>query len=171
MIEKIHSDDLPLHNKLRLLQDSFSYIFIDVDITLLKFIEQYLYHIFIVSDMNPFNLAGFGQNLIAEDMVAACISRTSFIINKYYKGELSTRNILQGIIWGVDAPRQLQELMVYANTYEIPYDQKIYLKWMYSFYGEPLDFKKLDGFERAISNTISKTILPQKRKKSRFQFL
>lgn len=172
IIETIHSDDLPLHKQLGQLQDSFSYIFIDVDITLIKFIEQYLYHIFIVSDMNPFNLVGIGQLLKAEEIIISCIARTTFIINKYYKGELSSRNILQGMILEVDAPQQLQELLVYAKAFEVPYDQAVYIKWMYSFFGELLGFKNLTNnrFERSISNIVSSTISPKKRKNSRFAF-
>ena len=169
--EKIQSDDLPLHKQLGQLQDSFSYIFIDIDITLVKYIEQYLNHIFIVSDMNPFNSADIGQRLKVEGMVEKCISRTSFIINKFYKGELSSRNILQSIFLNGDV-QQLQDLIVYSKTFDVPYDPKVYLKWVYSFFGEALRFKNLfeDNFEQAISNILSNTISIQKSKRSHFSF-
>jgi len=169
-IEKIHFDELLLHKQLGQLQDRFSYIFIDVDITLIKLIEQYLNHIFIVSDMNAFNIANIMQLMKAEDMVTKCISRTSFIINKYYKGELSSRNILQSMLLKEDISQQLQDLIVYSKAFEVPYEQKVYLKWVYSFFGEPLRFKNLfnDCFGKAISNIISNTISLQKRKSSSF---
>ncbi|MHB8064479.1 MAG: protein kinase domain-containing protein [Ruminiclostridium sp.] len=172
-LSDIYTDELLLHKQLGQLQDSFSYVFIDVDITLLKFIEQYLNHIFIISDMNAFNVADIGQMLKAEGMIAKCISRTAFIINKYYKGELSSRNILQSMLSTGDTPEQLQDLIVYAKVFEVPYDQKVYLKWMYSFFGEPLRFKNFfnDDFGKAISNIISNTISPQKRKCSRLSDL
>jgi len=168
LTKKIHSDELLLHKQLGQLQDSFSYMFIDVDITLLKFIEQYLNHIFIVSDMNAFNIEDIGQLLEVEGILTKCISRTSFIINKYYKGELSSRNIIQSMFLNGDTPQQLQDLIVYAKAFEIPYDQKVYLKWIYSFFGEPLRFKNLinDCFGKAISNIISNTVSPKKRKGS-----
>ena len=165
LIEEIPSDRLLLHKQLAQLQDSFSYIFIDVDLTSIKFIEQYLNHIFIVSDMSPFNAVDIGQWLNVEGMSTKCISRTAFIINKYYKGELRSLNILQSMLLIGDTSQQLEELIAISKAFEVPYDQKVYLKWMYSFFGETLRFKTLfkDCFGKAISNIISNTISSKKR--------
>jgi serine/threonine protein kinase len=170
LAEGIHSDELLLHKQLGQLQDSFSHIIIDVDIASIKLIEQYLNHIFIVSDMNAFNIEDIGQLLKGEGMLGESVVRTSFIINKYYKGELSSRNIIQGMLLNGEISQQLQDLIVYAKVFEVPYNQKVYLKWMYSFFGEPLRFKNLfnDDFGKAISNIISKTIALEKMKFSRF---
>ena len=148
------------------MQDSFSYIFIDVDITFIKFIQQYLNYIFIVSDMNSFNAADIGKWLKVEGIMAKCISRASFIINKYYKGELSSRSILQSMLLNGDVPQELEELIAYVKIFEVSYEQKVYFKWIYSYFGEPLSFKSLfkDCFGKQISNIISNTILSEKRK-------
>ena len=163
---KLPFDSLILNKQLAQLKDNFTHIFIDVDITLLKFVQQYLNHIFIVSDMNPFNAADIGKLLKIEGIVTDSICRTSFIINKYYKGELSSRSILQSMLLNGDAPTELQELIAYAKAFEVQYDQKVYFKWMYSCFGEPLRFKSLfkDCFGKQISNIISNTILSKKRK-------
>ncbi len=169
--EKILSDNLTLHRQLGQLQESFSYIIIDVDITSLEVLEQYSSHIFIVSDMNPFNLLEINQVMKSGELVKKCISRTSFVINKFCKGELSPNSILQGMLLTKDVPNELQELIAYAKAFEVPYDQKVYLKWMYSFFGEALNFHKAidDNFHKSILNIISNTISQTKRK-NRFVF-
>ena len=172
LINQISANELLIHKNLCQLQDDFSYIFIDVDITLIKNIEQYLNHIFIVSDMNPFNVADIGQQLKTEGMIAKCFSKTSIIINKYYKGELSSLNILKSMLVGSDVPDKLQELILNSKSFEVPYEPKVYIKWMYSFFGEPLRFRNLnnDYFGQTISNILSKIILPKTRKCSRSVF-
>lgn len=164
LADKINSDELLFHKDLAQLQYNFSYLFIDVDITLLKFLEQYLNHTFIVSDMNPFNLLDLGQQLQEDGMLEKFISTTSFIINKYYKGELSSQSILQSILLGGESTQSLQDLIINTKSFEVLYDQKVYLKWMYSFFGEPLKFKNLqkDSFGQAIQNITLSTITQKK---------
>ena len=168
--EKISYDNLILHRQLGQLQQSFSYIIIDVDITFLKVLEQYSSHIFIVSDMNPYNLYEIIQVMKSPELARKCISRTSFIINKFCTGELSSRSILQGILLTDDIPNDLQELIAYAKVFEVPYEQKVYIKWMYSFFGEALNFQKTndDKFQKSIQNIISNTISQIKKKEGRF---
>lgn len=172
LTKQFTSDTIMLHKQLGQLQESFPYIFIDVDITLVKIIEKYINHIFIVSDMNPFNLLDISRYLQEESMVSKCTSRTSFIINKRYKGTLSSQSILQSMLIDENVPQELQELIAFSKTFELPYDEKIYFKWMYSFFDEPLRFKNLFNsyFGKAISNIITNTIYPTKRKVSRFSF-
>ncbi len=170
--EKILYDNLILHRQLEQLQQSFSYIIIDVDIIFLEALEQYSSHIFIVSDMNPFNLYEINQVMKSRELAKNCISRTSFIINKFCTGELSSRSILQGILLTDDIPNELQELIAYAKAFEVPYEQMVYIKWMYSFFGEALNFHKSidNNFKKSILNIISNTILQTKNKESRFIF-
>ncbi len=166
--EKIISDGLLLYRSLSQLPDTFSFIFVDMDMSLLKSTEKYLNHIFIVSDMNPYNMSELGRLLQVEGLISQCISRTSFIINKFYKGELASRNILQSILLNQDT-RQLQDLIIHSKIFEIPYDQKIYFMWMYSCFGEPLKFSGITsgGFEDSIWDVISGTFSYYKRKRLR----
>jgi serine/threonine protein kinase len=168
--EKILYDNLILQRQLGQLQQNFSYIIIDVDITFLNALEQYSNHIYIVSDMNPFNLYEINSAMKADDLARKCISRTSFIINKFCTGELSPRSILQGLLLTSDISNELQELIVYAKAFEVPYEQKVYIKWMYSFFGEALSFQKSidEKFLKSIQNIISSTISKTKMKESRF---
>ncbi len=168
---KINTDILTLHKQLGCLQDRFSYILLDVDITQLGCLEKYLTHIFIVTDMNPFNLSSISQVMETEELAIKCSSRTSFVINKFYMGELGSRDILQGMLLSEDSSKGIQELVVYSKVFEIPYEQNIYLKWMYSFFGETLSFKKhiSNKFQESILHIISNTISPAK-KKARFTF-
>ena len=170
VIKNIHSEELFLHKQFSELQNSFSYIFIDADLTLLKYIQQYLNHIFIVSDMNPFNAANIGHLLQADGISADFISRVHFIINKFYKGELSSQNILQGIFLDKEVLQELEELIAYVTIFEVPYEERVYFKWIYSFFGEPLRLKNLSDtyFGKAISNIVLNTILSPKRKRSLF---
>lgn len=166
----IQTDLLALHTQLVYLQDKFSYILIDLDITLLKFIEKYLNHVIIVSDMNPFNLSAISQVMGEEDLAIKCNLRTSFIINKFYMGELGSLDILQSMLLADNTSKGIQELVAYAKVFEIPYERKVYFSWMYSFFGEPLSFKRQvdDKFNQSILNIISNTIIPAKKKESRF---
>ncbi|PYG89132.1 serine/threonine-protein kinase [Ruminiclostridium sufflavum DSM 19573] len=172
LARKVPSEMLTLHKYLGELQKRFSYIVLDVDMTLLTYLEQYLNHIFLVSDMNPFNLSAASQVMRTDGLAAKCIFKTSFVINKFYMGEISSHNILQSILLTEDATAEIQDLTANANIFEVPYEQKIYLKWMYSYFGEALSFKRLmdEGFRQAILNILSDTILPARRKKSRFTF-
>lgn len=168
----IFPDNLMLQNQLGQLQKSFSYLILDVDITLLKYIEQYSNNIYIVSDMNPFNLSCINEALQSENLTLKCISNISFIINKYYMGEMSSRSLLQSSILADDVSQELQELIISAKTFEVPYEQKVYLSWIYSFFGEALHFSKSidDNFKKSIQNIISQTILPPKNRKPHFIF-
>ncbi len=170
--DEILYDNLILHRQLGQLQQSFSHIFIDVDIKFLKALEQYSNHIFIVSDMNPFNLYEINQVMKSDELARKSSSRTSFIINKFCSGELSPRSILQGTLLTNDIPNELQELIAYAKVFKVPYEQKVYIKWMYSFFGEALSFQKSidDKFHKSILNIISNTISKKNRKEGRFVF-
>lgn len=170
LTENIHSEELSLRKQLSQLQNYFSYIFIDVDIPLLKNIRQYLNHAFIVSDMNPFNAADIGHLLQSDGISADFIPSAHFIINKFYKGEISSQNILQGAFLIGDVSEELEELIAYAAIFEVPYEERVYFKWIYSFFGEPARLKSLSDtcFGKAISNIVRNTILSSKRKRNLF---
>ena len=122
--------------------------------------------------MNPFNLYEINQVMKSDELARKSSSRTSFIINKFCSGELSPRSILQGTLLTNDIPNELQELIAYAKVFKVPYEQKVYIKWMYSFFGEALSFQKSidDKFHKSILNIISNTISKKNRKEGRFVF-
>lgn len=160
---KDKSESMRITSALGQLTESFSYIFIDTDITQIKLIEQYMSHIFIVSDMNPYNLEDLTLALKSEDIIAGIGRKTSLIINKYYNGELKLKNILQSIISTDDMQEAFQELLTYTKVFSIPYSSKIYFKWIYSFFGDPLKFNGGKEFENAIRNIISNSFWPERR--------
>lgn len=165
----IPSDNMIFSKQLGQLQEDFSYIFIDVDIALVKFIVQYLNHIIIVSDMNPYNLSGIVPELYSAEMEKLQL-KTAMIINKFYKGELNPKNILQGAIQGPDVQEMLQELFINSRVFTVPYDPKIYFKWMYSYFSDPMRFDKYinKDFKQAIQSIIASTFVPAYKKHSYF---
>lgn len=165
-----NSEELLFNKRLSELQSCFRYIFIDAEPTLLKYVRQYSNHIFIVSDMNPFNSANIGQLLQTEGIESDFISRAHFIFNKFYKGELIPQNILQVMLLNKDVSQELEELIAYVKVSEVPYDERVYFKSAYSFFGAPMRLKSLSDsdFGKAISNIVSNTILFSKRKHTIF---
>lgn len=157
-----HTDPLILYKHFSKLQTQFSSIFVDAELSILKLIEHFVNHIFLVCDMNPYNISGLGARLDVEVMASDLISGASFIINKFYKGELSSYDLLQSIFQSKGNEEHLQKLISLSRKFEVPYDQGIYLEWMYSGFGEPLKFGRLlsDRLEKAISCIVTEVIQP-----------
>ena len=159
-----NTDPLVLYKQFSQLQDQFSLIFVDTDLPVLKLIEQYVNHIYLVCDMNPLNISELGDRLAAEKLNFDGISKISFIVNKFYKGELSSSIILHNMLFNNFDEDYLRNLISLSKIYEVPYDKRVYLGWAYSGFGEPLRFKRelaADGFGAAISQ-IAAGILPFK---------
>ena len=157
-----HTDPLILYKQFSQLQDQFSLIFVDTDLSNLKMIEQYVNHICLVCDMNPLSISALGDRLAAEKLNFDCSSKISLIVNKFYKGELSSSIVLQNMLFNNFEEDYLRNLVSLSKIYEVPYDHRIYLGWAYSGFGEPLRFKRAlsaDGFGAAISH-IADGILP-----------
>ncbi|HEX2925925.1 MAG TPA: serine/threonine-protein kinase, partial [Ruminiclostridium sp.] len=163
-------DDIKLYKLLGQLQEKFSYIFIDSPPEYLRCMEKYLDHIFIITDMNPFNLVKIIPFLEPTGLSGKICAKTSFVINKFYNGELGTDILVQSILSDNRISEELQDLISSADIFEVPYCEKIYLKWMYSYFGETKVFNSIipGSFDKAISNIISNKIIPQKIKKSLF---
>jgi len=159
-----HTDPLIIYKQFSQLQDQFSFILIDADLSILKMIEHIVSHIFLVCDMNPYYMAGLWKRIEVKELASTYSSGTSFIINKFYKGELSSYDILQCTISNNSTDEFLRKLVSLSNLFEVPYDQWIYLKWMYSGFGEPLKFggKLRDRFGMAVAHIVDKTIQPPK---------
>lgn len=157
-----HTDPLILYKHFSKLQNQFSFIFIDAELSILKLIEQFLNHIFLVCDMNPYNISGLGERLDVEVPALDLVSGASFIINKFYKGELSPCRLLQSILLGKGNQEYLHKLISLSKHFEVPYDQRIYLEWMYSGFGEPLKLGRLlsDKLEKAISGIVEEIVRP-----------
>ncbi len=157
-----HTDPLILYKHFSKLQNQFSFIFIDAELSILKLIEQFLNHIFLVCDMNPYNISGLGERLDVEVPALDLVSGASFIINKFYKGELSPCRLLQSILLGKGNQEHLRKLISLSKHFEVPYDQRIYLEWMYSGFGEPLKLGRLlsDKLEKAISGIVEEIVQP-----------
>lgn len=163
-----HTDHLILHKHFSQLQDQFSYILIDAELSKLKIIERFINHIFLVCDMNPYSISILGDRFKGGILTTAYVSGVSFIINKFYKGELSSYNLLHGILLNGENDEYLAELIPLSKLYEVPYDQRIYIRWMYSGFGEPLKLgsKLSERFETAVLNisaAIVKTPKPKPR--------
>lgn len=159
-----HTDPLIIYKQFSQLQDQFSFILVDADLSILKMIEHVLSHIFLICDMNPYYISGLGERIEVKELASSCSSGTSFIVNKFYKGELSSGDILQGAISNDSTEEHLRKLISLSTLFEVPYDQWIYLKWMYSGFGEPLRFggKSSDRFGMAVAHIVEKTIQPPK---------
>ncbi len=166
-----HTDHLILHKHFSQLQDQFSYILVDAELSNLKLIERFINHIFLICDMNPYSISILGDRLKGGILTAAYVSGISFIINKFYKGELSSHNLLHGILLNGENEEYLAELIPLSKLYEVPYDQRIYIRWMYSGFGEPLKLgsKLSERFETAVSN-ISTAIVKTPEPKPRVRF-
>ncbi|WP_038275016.1 serine/threonine-protein kinase [Ruminiclostridium papyrosolvens] len=151
-------ENVTLNKLLGQLQEKYRYIFIDGPPDVLKTIEIYLDNIFIVSDMNPFNIIKIFQILEKEGLAEKMVSRTSFIINKFYKGELSSDILLQGVF--------NNEPFRKTEVFEVTYSEKVYLKWMYGYFEEFAGFNSLisDNFKKSISNIILHKIIPNEKK-------
>lgn len=163
LINPNSSEQFQFERHLAQLHGQFTYIFIEVDITRLKYIEKYMDKLFIVTDMNPENISRIGMYMDKVEMAANLLSRAVFIINKFYSGELASRTILKSLVLDKYISQQLQELIMEAQIYEVPYDQNVYLKWMYSCFEEEMNYGSLltKPLIRAISRVISKELTPK----------
>ncbi len=159
-----HTDLLILNKHFSQLQDQFSYIFIDADLSIMGLIGQFVNHIFLVCDMNPYNVAELGKRLLDLNLNSDFLSGASFIINKFYKGELSSNIILQSIL--SDNEDKLVKLLSLSKLFEVSYDQRIYLGWMYSGFGEPMKFGSLlsDKFGSGMAKLVKEIVGPPQRK-------
>ena len=159
-----HTDLLILHKHFSQLQDQFNYILIDAELSNIGQFGQFVNHIFLVCDMNPYNMAELGKRLIDPDSNSDFLFEVSFIINKFYKGELSSNHILQSILFGNED--KLVKLLSLSKVFEVPYDQRIYLGWMYSGFGEPMKFGSLlsDKGGKGIAKIINEIVRPPQRK-------
>jgi serine/threonine protein kinase len=164
-------DSVELYKLLTRIQEDFTYIFIDSPLRYISCIERYLDHVFIVSDMNPFGLSGLGTALEQEGLTGKIKSKVSFIINKFYKGELGTDIFIQSVLLKNSISMDLRELVIHSGLFEVPYDEKVYLKWMYSYFGDSVKFGNLvsDQFSKAISNIIFRKVILRERRKSLFK--
>jgi len=161
-----HNGQLILHKHFSKLQDQFPYILIDTELSILKRIQRFVNKILLVCDMNPYNISELGDWL--KEGILQSVSDTSVIINKFYKGELSSYKLLHGILNAGENEEDLAELITFSKIYEVPYDHRIYIRWMYSGFGEPvkLGSKLSEGFETAVLNIsagIVKTPKPKPR--------
>lgn len=150
--------NITLNNLLGQLQEKYRYIFIDGPPDILNSIEIYLNSIFIVSDMNPLSIAKIFGILEREGLTEKIVSRTSFIINKFYKGELSSDILLQGVL--------NNQLFAKTEIFEVTYSDKVYLKWMYGYFEEFSGFNGLlsDNFKKSVSNIILHKVIPNQKK-------
>jgi serine/threonine-protein kinase len=150
------------------LQRGFSNIFIDAEPSLLRYVSKYSNQIFIVSDMNPYNTVRNLKLLQLDEITSDLIPRIHFIFNKFYKEGLKPQNILHAALLKKDGSCGLEELVAYAKVSDVPYDERIYIKWVYSFFGEPVRFSSLSGscFGKAISGMVSSITGSKKRKAS-----
>lgn len=165
-------EEMPgLYKQLSELQDKFSYLFLDCELHQLSRLEPYVNNIFLVSDMNPYNIAEIGTSLELSGLSEDIPAKTSFIINKFYRGEISSVNLLEGILLKEEKQKQLQALLCNSKIFEVPYDSKVYIRWMYSCFGEQMRFKNMfsEKFDAAISKIISGTIHNFRTKDSRFK--
>ncbi len=158
-------ENLTLNKLLGQLQEKYRYIFIDGPPTILNSIEIYLDNIFIISDMNPFSISKTINVLDWEGLGEKIVSRTTFIINKFYKGELSSAILLNGVI-NNSVSENVKELFTKTELFEVTYSDNVYLKWMYSYFEEFKGFNGLlsDNFKKSISNIILHKIIPKKKK-------
>lgn len=166
-----HTDPLIIYKHFSMLQDQFYYILVDSDLSNLNLIEQFVNHTLLVCDMNPYNIAGLGDWLTNKAPPSGLVSEASIIVNKFYKGELSSGDILQSIFLHRGNEELLHKLISLSKQFEVPYDQRIYLKWMYSGFGEPLRFGSLlsDRFGKAISSIVAEVLrTPGTHPRSRF---
>jgi serine/threonine-protein kinase len=114
--------------------------------------------------MNPYNIAELGSRFVSEKLSFQNSSRSFFIINKFYKGEISSGKLIESIYPGRGDIGGLDSLP-FSKIYEVPYNEKVYLSWLYSCFGEPFKLGKLftDKFGNAISGIVSDSIYPKKR--------
>lgn len=158
--------ELIINKWLSELKRDFSNIFIDAEPSLFKYVGKYSNQIFIVSDMNPYNTIRNFKLLQLDEITSDLIPRIHFIFNKFYREGLKPQNILHAALLKKDVSHGLEELIAYAKVSDVPYDERIYLKWVYSFFGEPVRFSNLSGssFGKAMSGMVSSIIGPKRRK-------
>lgn len=158
-------ESVTIYKLLGQLQEKYRYIFIDGHPEILKAIDTYLDNIFIVSDMNPINISKIFQILERIGFAEKIVSRTSFIINKFYKGELSS-DILVHSVFNSSEFAELRELFAKPEIFEVPYSERVYLKWMYGYFEKLAGFNGLlsDNFKKSISNIILHKIIPHRKK-------
>ncbi|MDF2989003.1 MAG: serine/threonine protein kinase, partial [Eubacterium sp.] len=163
---EIRHNPLILSKHLSSLQEQFSYIFIDTELTVIKSIIQYISKIFLVCDMNPYNMAEFGELIASEELTYELLSGSILIINKFYQGEIGSDKIIQSLFADVPYKENIQTPFS-SKIYEVPFDHRIYISWMYSFFGQPFRIADLfsEKFGSAISDIVTQTIYHKKRQK------
>lgn len=154
-----------LNKHLSQLKDKFSYLFLDVDLACISMLESYMNQIFIVSDMNPCNIKKV-KSCLEACCTTASQTPKAFVLNKFYKGEVSSSTILKCLLLDKDAPESMHALVNSMKIYEIPYDEKIYFNWIYSFLGQPMKFSGEDKepFNQAVTKVVHGSIQSQGRR-------
>ncbi len=158
-------ENITLYKLLGQLQEKYRYIFIDGPPGILNPIERYLDNIFIISDMNPFSISKALTCLDREGLLERVVPRTSLILNKFYKGELSSDLLIHGVLNNSNS-RESKELFSRMEVFEVTYSEKVYIKWMYGYFDEFQGFNSLisDNFNKSISNIISHKVIPNEKK-------
>ncbi|ACL74499.1 protein kinase domain-containing protein [Ruminiclostridium cellulolyticum] len=159
------SENVILYKLLGQLQEKYKYIFIDGPPGILNPIERYLDNIFIISDMNPYNISKPFSYLEQDSLMEKIVSRTSFILNKFYKGELGSDLLIYSVL-NKSAYVKLKKQISGVEVFEVPYSEKVYLKWMYGYFDKFTGFNCLlsDSFKKSISNIISHKVIPNEKK-------
>ncbi len=159
----IHQNPLILSNELSRLQNRFSYILIDTDLTVLNSISQYISKIFLVCDMNPYSISLLGKRIASEALTSELLSGSILIMNKFYREELGSNKIIQSLYADLKTEEHIQTLE-FSRIFEVPYDHRIYIRWMYSFFGEPFRIANLfsEKYGNAISDIVKHTIYHKK---------
>lgn len=132
------TDSLALQNWLNTLLEKYTLVVLDIGSQHFGAVAQFIYHIYFISDMNPFNISQL------DIVMAGCRANHSIIINKYCSGEFKISELVNSIC----------KVPSNYNIHTLPCQQEVYLMWVRSYLGEPLGFKKLD--RTPFWNTISK---------------
>jgi serine/threonine-protein kinase len=116
--------------------------------------------------MNPYNMAEFGELIASEELTYELLSGSILIINKFYQGEIGSDKIIQSLFADVPYKENIQTPFS-SKIYEVPFDHRIYISWMYSFFGQPFRIADLfsEKFGSAISDIVTQTIYHKKRQK------
>ncbi len=159
-------ENMALYKLLGQLQEKYRYIFIDGPPDIINLIERYLDNIFIISDMNPLSISKALTCLNCEGLIEKVVSKTSIILNKFYKGELNSDLLIHGVLNNSNS-REIKELFSRMEVFEVTYSEKVYLKWMYGYFDNFSGFSSLisDNFNKSISNIISHKIIPKENKR------
>ncbi len=159
-------ENMALYKLLGQLQEKYRYIFIDGPPDIINLIERYLDNIFIISDMNPLSISKALNCLNCEGLIEKVVSKTSIILNKFYKDELNSDLLIHGVLNNSNS-RELKEVFSRMEVFEVTYSEKVYLKWMYGYFDNFSGFSNIisDNFNKSVSNIISHKIIPKENKR------